>query len=102
MTAYAIGLAGISPTFFKMVGNAKGGEAHVETFYGSGFLNLDEKEKVVIGDTPGKKGFLVEFITSVRLEDTKSAKPIIKYKVSLDFRFSGEQINIEVSKLKAL
>lgn len=102
MTAYAIGMAGISPTFFKMVGNAKGGEAHVETFYGSGFLNLDEKEKVVIGDTPGKKGFLVEFITSVRLEDTKSAKIIIKYKVSLNFRFSGEQINIEVSELKAL
>ena len=102
MTAYAIGMAGISPTFFKMVGNAKGGEAHVETFYGSGFLNLDQKEKVIIGDTPARKGFFVEFITAVKLEDKKSAKPITRYKVSLDFRFSGEQINIEVSELKAI
>lgn len=102
MTAYAIGMAGISPTFFKMIGNSKGGTAHLETFYGSGFLNLDEKQKVVIGDSPGRKGFFVEFITSVKLEEKKSSKPVSKYKVSLDFRYAGEAINIEVSELKAV
>lgn len=102
MTAYAIGMAGISPTFFKMVGNSKGGAAHVETFYGSGFLNLDEKEKVIIGDTPARKGFFVEFITTVKTSPKKSSKIVRKYKVSLDFRFSGEQINIEVSELKSI
>lgn len=102
MTAYAIGMAGISPTFFKMVGNSKGGPAHIETFYGSGFLNLDEKEKVVIGDSPARKGFFVDFITTVKLDEAKSSKPISRYKVSLDFRFSGEQINIEVSELKSV
>lgn len=102
MTAYAIGMAGISPTFFKMIGNSKGGTAHLETFYGSGFLNLDEKEKVIIGDSPGRKGFFVEFITTVKLDGKKSSKPVSKYKVSLDFRYAGEAINIEVSELKSV
>lgn len=102
MTAYAIGMAGISPTFFKLVGSSKGGTAHVETFYGSGFLNLDEKQKIVIGDNPGRKGFFVEFITSVKLEEKKASKPVSRYKVSLDFRYAGEAINIEVSELKAV
>lgn len=102
MTAYAIGMAGISPTFFKMVGSSKGGTAHVETFYGSGFLNLDEKQSVIIGDNPGRKGFFVEFITAVKLEEKKGSKPVSRYKVSLDFRYAGEAINIEVSELKAV
>lgn len=102
MTAYAIGMAGISPTFFKMVGSSKGGSAHVETFYGSGFLNLDEKQNVTIGDSPGRKGFFVEFVTAVKLEEKKSTKPVSRYKVSLDFRYAGEAINIEVSELKAV
>lgn len=102
MTAYAIGMAGISPTFFKMIGNSKGGTAHLETFYGSGFLNLDEKQSIVIGDSPGRKGFFVEFVTAVKLEENKSSKPVSRYKVSLDFRYAGEAINIEVSELKAV
>lgn len=102
MTAYAIGMAGISPTFFKMIGNSKGGTAHLETFYGSGFLNLDEKQNVIIGDNPGRKGFFVEFITAVKLEEKKGSKPVSRYKVSLDFRYAGEAINIEVSELKAV
>jgi hypothetical protein len=102
MTAYAIGMAGISPTFFKMIGNSKGGTAHLETFYGSGFLNLDEKQSIVIGDNPGRKGFFVEFVTAVKLEENKSSKPVSRYKVSLDFRYAGEAINIEVSELKAV
>jgi hypothetical protein len=102
MTAYAIGMAGISPTFFKFVGNSKGGSAHIETFYGSGFLNLDEKQNIIIGDVPGRKGFFVEFVTTVKLDETKSSKPVSKYKVSLDFRYAGEAINIEVSELKAV
>jgi hypothetical protein len=102
MTAYAIGMSGISPTFFKMVGDSKGGMAHVETFYGSGVLNLDEKENVIIGDSPKRKGFFIDFITNVKLEENKSSKTVSRYKVSLDFRYSGEQINIEVSELKAI
>jgi len=102
MTAYAIGMAGISPTFFKMIGNSKGGTAHLETFYGSGFLNLDEKQKILIGDSPGRKGFFVEFITTVKLDGKKSTKPVSRYKVSLDFRYAGEAINIEVSELKSV
>ncbi len=102
MTAYAIGMAGISPTFFKMVGSSKGSAAHLETFYGSGFLNLDEKQSITIGDNPGRKGFFVDFVTSVKLEEKKSSKPVSKYKVSLDFRYAGEAINIEVSELKAV
>lgn len=101
MTAYAIGMAGISPTFFKLVGSDnRGGHAHMEPFYGDGFLNLDDKSEVRIVDTTKYKGFFVEFFVNVTLTENKSEKIKTKYKVTLDFRYAGDQLNIEVSELK--
>lgn len=100
LTAYAIGLAGISPTFFKMIGDSKGKNAKVETFDGSGFINLDEKSEVEIIDSSDNKGFTVKFITKVTLENTKKSKVLKKYKVTMQFAYGGEQIKIEVSELK--
>lgn len=100
LTAYAIGLAGISPTFFKMVGDSKGKNAKVETFDGSGFINLDDESEVQILDSPDNKGFTVKFITKVTLENTKKSKVLKKYLVTMQFAYGGEQIKIEVSELK--
>ncbi len=100
LTAYAIGMAGISPTFVKMVGNSKGAVASIDTFYGSGFLNLDDKGFVKITDSTEYKGFYVEFITKVTEEADEKAPVKKKYSVTLDFRYAGDQLNIEVSELK--
>jgi hypothetical protein len=100
LTAYAIGMAGISPTFVKVVGNSKGAPASIDTFYGSGFLNLDDGTSVKITDTTEYKGFYVTFTTKVTLEAGEKAEIMKKYSVTLDFRYAGEQLNIEVSDLK--
>jgi hypothetical protein len=100
LTAYAIGMAGISPTFFKLVGSSSGKEAHLEPFYGDGFLNVDENTTTKIVDTNEYKGFYVEFIAAVSKSASKKSKVMSKYKVTLDFRFAGDQLNIEVSDLK--
>ena len=103
LTAYAIGMSGISPTFFKVVGSdTVANNAHLETFYGDGFLNLDNKGKTKISDSPLNKGFGVTFIVNVTLTETKNAKIQSSYKVDLDFRYAGDSLNIEVSKLTAV
>jgi len=100
LTAYAVGMAGISPTFVKVVGNSKGASANIDTFYGSGFLNLDDGTAVSITDTAEYKGFYATFITKVTLEAGEEAEVVKKYNVTLDFRYAGDQLNIEVSELK--
>lgn len=101
ITAYAIGMAGVSPTFFKYVGNNTGGDAHVEPFWGNGFLNLEGKESgVQIVDNPDSKGFSVIFFASVTLENVPGSDVVSRYQVTLDFRYSGDQVNIEVQQLK--
>ena len=100
-TAYAIGMAGISPTFFKIIGSATVGQlAKVETFYGDGFLNLDDRSDMAIKDSPTARGFNVEFITKVTLEDSGKTAPIKKYAVELSFQNSGETVAVKVSEMK--
>lgn len=100
LTAFAIGMGGISPTFFKLIGKDSGNDAILEPFYGDGILNLDDETDTVIVDTAEYKGFYVTFITNVSLNvDGKSIEKE-KYKVTLDFRYAGDQLNIEVSELK--
>ena len=101
LTAFAIGMAGISPTFYKYKGNKSGGAPTVEPFWGNGFLSLEGKEsEVKITDNDSNKGFRVEFNTFVTLQDVPGSEIVGKYKVTLDFRYAGEQINIEVQNLE--
>jgi hypothetical protein len=100
LTAFAIGMGGISPTFFKLIGKDNGSDAVLEPFYGDGILNLDEDTDTQIFDTAEYKGFYVTFVTKVSLiTDGKSVEKE-KYQVTLDFRYAGDQLNIEVSELK--
>lgn len=101
LTAYAIGMAGISPTFFKMIGTSTPGEnANIETFYGDGFLNLDDDSDVVIKDSPKRLGFNVKFITKVTLENDKNSKTVKKYEVNISFQSGGDMVTVSVSQLK--
>jgi hypothetical protein len=100
-TAYAIGMAGISPTFFKMVGKSTLGQLGVmESFYGDSFLNLDEKTEIKISDTDKRMGFSVQFITKVTREEVSSSDVVKRYKVNLSFQSGGDVITISVIELK--
>jgi hypothetical protein len=100
LTAYAIGMGGISPTFFKLIGKENGSDATLETFYGDGILSLDEDAGTQIVDTAEYKGFYVIFTTKVLLNVDGKSETKEKYQVTLDFRYAGDQLNIEVSELK--
>jgi hypothetical protein len=101
LAAYAIGMAGISPTFFKMVGSsAQDGVAKVETFYGDGFLNLDDDSKVLIEDLETRSGFRVTFVAKITLKNNKKSKTIKKYSVDIKFQSGGDFIKVEVAELK--
>lgn len=96
LTAYAIGYAGVSPYFVKVIGSGDNVSslnkpAHYMVMGGEGMLKLQRKQKVVITDTPGYGGFNV----SLLLEAGNG----VKYDVKLDFRFAGDRINIEVNKV---
>jgi hypothetical protein len=96
LTAYAIGYAGVSPYFVKVIGAGDNvaslnKPAHYVVMGGEGMLKLQRKQKVVIIDNPGYGGFSVNLL----LEAGKG----VKYDVKLDFRFAGDRINIEVNKV---
>jgi hypothetical protein len=91
LTAYAIGFAGISPPFIKVIGSDTiSGTAHLNEMGGDGILELDENTAVEITDSAGYQGFQCQ----MNLRANK-----VKYKTTLDFRYAGDQINIEVSKI---
>jgi hypothetical protein len=100
MTAYAVGMGGISPTFFKLVGSTTGSDAHLEPFYGDGFLNITDGDKTQVVDTNEYKGFYVTFVADVTIGVGRKSKKKGSYGVTLDFRYAGDQLNIEVSDLK--
>jgi hypothetical protein len=100
-TAYAIGMAGISPTFFKMVGNSTvGGIAKVEPYYGNGYLHLDEKEDVKIIDNPEASYISIDFVTKVTMEDSPKSQTVFRYKCTLTFDGAGDQVKVTVSKIE--
>ena len=98
LTAYAVGMAGISPNFLKAKGGKTVDGGEVEPFYGNGFLDAVDS-KMTVRDTKDYKGFQVDVITAAYESNEKGAKPQIFYKTILDFRYSGDALFIEVGRL---
>jgi hypothetical protein len=93
LTAYAIGFAGISPPFIKVKGSdSLNAEAKFDEMGGDGILELDDASTVEISDSAGYQGFQCQM-------SLKANK--VKYKTTLDFRYAGDQINVEVSKISS-
>ena len=101
LTAYAIGMGGVSPDFLKAKGAPTPTGGGVEEFFGSGYLTLDPKTQVIVNDTDEYSGFQVSFFTAA-LRSAKKNKIVAKYKTILDFRYSGDALFIEVGKLDRL
>jgi hypothetical protein len=100
MTAYAIGQAGISPYFIKVKGagdvvSKLNQPASADYMGGDGMVETSKDKAVLVVDSENAAGFAVEMELEVR--KIKGASK--KYKVTLDFRFAGEAINIEVSEI---
>lgn len=100
MTAYAVGLSGISPTFFKIRGVDKpNGVAHMEPFYGNGFFHLDDDSQIEIEDNSGNAGFMISFISKVTRNKDKNSETVSKYETKMEYRSAGEQITVQVRQL---
>lgn len=95
LTAFAIAEAGISPSFWKVIGNStdiKKGEAHF--FDSKASIDIDSKtSKIKLIDSPTQSGFLLSYTTILGKD---------KYSTKLVFRFSGSEIRIEVQELKKI
>jgi len=97
LTAYAIGYAGISPYFIKVIGagdvpSSLDKPAHTKLMGGDGMLVAQKNQKIEILDSKKYAGFQAHLMLT-----TKGGNAA--YDVTLDFRFAGSQINIEVSKI---
>lgn len=95
LTAFAIAQAGISPSFWKAIGNARSlNNAHADFFDSKVKIDIDTKtSKIRLVDSVGQSGFLLAYTTTMGDK---------KYATRLVFRFSGSEIRIEVQELKKL
>ena len=111
LCAYGIGLGGLNPTFFKVIGNSTGGDAKFETFSEHGHLtipvvsDIDEENKLnfTIIDNNSFGGlqinYTVEPKTTESDDEGKITNSIVKYLVALEIRFDSSNVLIEVTKL---
>jgi hypothetical protein len=90
--AFASGLTGYSPTFFKAKSNKSGAKATIETFEGSGGLEL-VGNKIKIKDTNSAAGVIFTF----DVENNVMGKA----KVEMNIRFNGStQATLELLSVK--
>ncbi len=90
--AFASGLTGYSPTFFKAKGNKSGSGAKIETFEGNGGLELVGNQ-IKITDTNSNAGITFVF-------DVKN-NVMGKAKVTMNIRFNGTtQATLELLSVK--
>jgi len=95
LTAYAIAEAGISPSFWKVIGSASDiSAAHSDFFNSKAIVDIDSKtSKIKLADSPKQSGFVLTYTTILGTE---------KYLTNLVFRFSSTEIRIEVQKFEKI
>jgi len=92
ITMFAIAQHGLNPDFYKAVGRNNGSTGAVSEFPSNSVV--DEKKSIQqlkIVDSPGQAGFYVEYLLRINNHT---------YQTTLTFRFSKDQIRIEVEELK--
>lgn len=93
LTAFAIAEAGLSPSFYKVIGSSKSLMGHADYFDAKAEVDIDSSStKMTLVDSPKQAGFLLSYITKLGKKS---------YSTKLVFRFAGSQIRIEVQELKA-
>jgi hypothetical protein len=93
LTAFAIAEAGLSPSFYKVIGSSKSLMGHADYFDAKAEVDIDSSStKMTLVDSPKQAGFLLSYVTKLGKKN---------YSTKLVFRFSGSEIRIEVQELKA-
>jgi len=95
LTAYAIAEAGISPSFWKVIGSSSNlSGAHSDFFNSKAIVDIDSKtSKIKLADSPKQSGFVLSYTTILGKD---------KYSTNLVFRFSSAEIRIEVQKFEKI
>jgi hypothetical protein len=91
ITLFAIAQHGLNPNFFKAIGTNNATTGTISEFPSNSVV--DEKKSIQqlkIVDSPGQAGFYIEYLLSIN-DHT--------YRTTLTFRFSKDQIRIEVEEL---
>jgi len=91
---FAIAQHGLNPTFYKAIGTNNASAGSISEFPSNSVV--DEKKSVQalkVIDSPGQAGFYIEYLLTINNHT---------YKTVLTFRFSKDQIRIEVSELSAI
>ena len=99
MTAFGVGMAGLSPTFFKIIGSSSGNAAHMDPIYGNGFFHLDDNSEVVVEDKPTTAGFNISFIAKVTKNSNANSRALKRYSVTMVYHSAGDQISVLVQQL---
>lgn len=93
LTAFAIAEAGLSPSFYKVIGSSKSLMGHADYFDAKAEVDIDSSStKMTLEDSPKQAGFMLSYVTKLGNRS---------YSTKLAFRFAGSQIRIEVQELKA-
>lgn len=91
ITMFAIAQHGLNPNFYKAIGTNNASTGHVSEFPSNSVV--DEKksvQKLKVVDSPGQAGFYIEYILNINNHT---------YRTTLTFRFSKDQIRVEVEEL---
>lgn len=92
LTAFAVAESGINPGFWKVIGSDRGniGEKHWFDPKAKIAVINDKTSALVLIDSPTAADFKLEYVTSIGKHD---------YDTKLTFRYSKDQIRIEIEKL---
>lgn len=95
LTAFAIAEAGISPSFWKIIGNDTEvmGEAHWFVNDATVSITTSKTSKITLADSYESAGFTLDYVTVLGKD---------KYNTKLSFRFADTAIRIEIQKLVKL
>ncbi|CAB4142434.1 hypothetical protein UFOVP450_2 [uncultured Caudovirales phage] len=97
LAAFGMSQAGISPTFFKLIGKGSlDAKATLESFPSDGIVRLSPRAKVKVIDTRAFKGVRVVF----RVSQFQGKKRLHDYEVDLGFLYSGTQFKIEINRIQ--
>ncbi len=91
ITLFAIAQHGLNPNFYKAVGQNNASTGTLSEFPSNSVV--DEKKsisKLKVVDSPGQAGFYIEYLLTINNHT---------YRTTLTFRFSKDQIRVEVEEL---
>lgn len=93
ITLFAIAQHGLNPNFYKAIGRNDGGKGILSEFPSNSVVDEEKSvSQIKVVDSPGQAGFYVEYYLNINTHT---------YRTTLTFRFSKDQIRVEVEELEA-